>query len=168
MWLGASLWPSGPCPTLEPTGASLASSLWAGHRTSGFGPGQAVTSSLLGLCGFSLTSTLQGGAQGTSGGSLNGDSSDPAKPLIPRCGLWIYTVPPLLCFLLGVPESPTQCSPTPCPPVLYLQFLDADNLLVNPDTLRLLMAENKTVVAPMLESRAAYANFWCGMTAQVS
>lgn len=59
-------------------------------------------------------------------------------------------------------------APTPCPPVLYPQFLDADNLLVNPDTLRLLMAENKTVVAPMLESRAAYANFWCGMTAQVS
>ncbi|XP_049643660.1 procollagen galactosyltransferase 1 [Suncus etruscus] len=48
----------------------------------------------------------------------------------------------------------------------YILFLDADNLLVNPDTLRLLMAENKTVVAPMLESRAAYANFWCGMTAQ--
>lgn len=77
-------------------------------------------------------------------------------------------VPPLVCFLLGIPETQTQCPPTPCPPVLHPQFLDADNLLVNPDTLRLLMAENKTVVAPMLESRAAYANFWCGMTAQVS
>uniref|UniRef100_A0A8C3LUA4 procollagen galactosyltransferase n=1 Tax=Chrysolophus pictus TaxID=9089 RepID=A0A8C3LUA4_CHRPC len=49
----------------------------------------------------------------------------------------------------------------------YLLFLDADNVLTNPDTLGLLMAENKTVVAPMLDSRAAYSNFWCGMTAQV-
>ncbi|NWR81970.1 GT251 galactosyltransferase, partial [Centropus unirufus] len=45
-------------------------------------------------------------------------------------------------------------------------FVDADNVLTNPDTLELLMAENKTVVAPMLDSRAAYSNFWCGMTAQ--
>ncbi|KAK2510835.1 hypothetical protein Q9233_017425 [Columba guinea] len=49
----------------------------------------------------------------------------------------------------------------------YLLFLDADNVLTNPDTLALLMAENRTVVAPMLDSRAAYSNFWCGMTAQV-
>ncbi|XP_033927849.1 procollagen galactosyltransferase 1 isoform X2 [Melopsittacus undulatus] len=48
----------------------------------------------------------------------------------------------------------------------YLLFLDADNVLTNPDTLGLLMAENKTLVAPMLDSRAAYSNFWCGMTAQ--
>ncbi|XP_074835633.1 procollagen galactosyltransferase 1 isoform X2 [Carettochelys insculpta] len=48
----------------------------------------------------------------------------------------------------------------------YILFVDADNLLTNPDTLGLLMAENKTVVAPMLESRAAYSNFWCGMTSQ--
>ncbi|KAM6233188.1 procollagen galactosyltransferase 1 [Porphyrio hochstetteri] len=48
----------------------------------------------------------------------------------------------------------------------YVLFLDADNVLTNPDTLGLLMAENKTVVAPMLDSRAAYSNFWCGMTAQ--
>lgn len=48
-----------------------------------------------------------------------------------------------------------------------LQFVDADNLLINPDTLSLLIAENKTVVAPMLDSRAAYSNFWCGMTSQV-
>nr|XP_013817347.1 PREDICTED: procollagen galactosyltransferase 1 [Apteryx mantelli mantelli] len=47
-----------------------------------------------------------------------------------------------------------------------LQFVDADNILTNPDTLGLLMAENKTVVAPMLDSRAAYSNFWCGMTSQ--
>ncbi|XP_057259463.1 procollagen galactosyltransferase 1 [Pezoporus wallicus] len=48
----------------------------------------------------------------------------------------------------------------------YLLFLDADNVLTNPDTLGLLMAENKTLVAPMLDSRAAYSNFWCGMTPQ--
>ncbi|NXP05850.1 G251A galactosyltransferase, partial [Thinocorus orbignyianus] len=48
----------------------------------------------------------------------------------------------------------------------YLLFLDADNVLTNPETLRVLMAENKTVVAPMLDSRAAYSNFWAGMTPQ--
>ena len=48
-----------------------------------------------------------------------------------------------------------------------LQFVDADNLILNPDTLTLLIAENKTVVAPMLDSRAAYSNFWCGMTSLV-
>lgn len=48
-----------------------------------------------------------------------------------------------------------------------LQFVDSDNLITNPDTLSLLIAENKTVVAPMLDSRAAYSNFWCGMTSQV-
>ncbi|XP_048651317.1 procollagen galactosyltransferase 1 [Marmota marmota marmota] len=48
----------------------------------------------------------------------------------------------------------------------YILFVDADNLLINPDTLSLLIAENKTVVAPMLDSRAAYSNFWCGMTSQ--
>ncbi|XP_041283128.1 procollagen galactosyltransferase 1-like [Onychostruthus taczanowskii] len=46
------------------------------------------------------------------------------------------------------------------------QFLDADNVLVNPDTLAVLVAENRTVVAPMLDSRAAYSNFWCGITPQ--
>ncbi|XP_013919664.1 PREDICTED: procollagen galactosyltransferase 1-like [Thamnophis sirtalis] len=44
--------------------------------------------------------------------------------------------------------------------------MDSDNLLTNPDTLGLLIAENKTIVAPMLDSRAAYSNFWCGMTSQ--
>ncbi|XP_015272001.1 PREDICTED: procollagen galactosyltransferase 1 isoform X1 [Gekko japonicus] len=48
----------------------------------------------------------------------------------------------------------------------YILFVDADNLLTNPYTLGLLIAENKTVVAPMLDSRAAYSNFWCGMTSQ--
>lgn len=48
----------------------------------------------------------------------------------------------------------------------YILFVDSDNLITNPDTLSLLIAENKTVVAPMLDSRAAYSNFWCGMTSQ--
>lgn len=48
-----------------------------------------------------------------------------------------------------------------------LQVVDCDNLLTNQDVLWKLMSENKTVVAPMLESRAAYSNFWCGMTSQV-
>lgn len=30
------------------------------------------------------------------------------------------------------------------------------------------MAENKSVVAPMLHSQGAYSNFWCGITPQVS
>ncbi len=48
-----------------------------------------------------------------------------------------------------------------------LQTVDCDNLLTNRDVLWKLMRENKTMVAPMLESRAAYSNFWCGMTSQV-
>ncbi|XP_051898150.1 procollagen galactosyltransferase 1-like [Pristis pectinata] len=48
----------------------------------------------------------------------------------------------------------------------YILFVDADNFLTNPDTLTLLIAENKTVVSPMLDSRSAYSNFWCGMTSE--
>ncbi|KAM8878717.1 procollagen galactosyltransferase 1-like isoform 1-T1 [Spinachia spinachia] len=48
----------------------------------------------------------------------------------------------------------------------YLLVADCDNLLTHTDTLWKLMSENKTIVAPMLESRAAYSNFWCGMTSQ--
>lgn len=47
------------------------------------------------------------------------------------------------------------------------QFVDSDNLLTNPRVLNLLMAENLTLVAPMLESRSLYSNFWCGITPQV-
>lgn len=46
-------------------------------------------------------------------------------------------------------------------------MVDCDNLLTDQDVLWKLMRENKTIVAPMLESRAAYSNFWCGMTSQV-
>uniref|UniRef100_A0AAY5EG09 Glycosyl transferase family 25 domain-containing protein n=1 Tax=Electrophorus electricus TaxID=8005 RepID=A0AAY5EG09_ELEEL len=42
----------------------------------------------------------------------------------------------------------------------------SDNLLTNPRVLSQLMAENRTLVAPMLESRTLYSNFWCGMTSQ--
>ncbi|CAI5776257.1 Hypothetical predicted protein [Podarcis lilfordi] len=48
----------------------------------------------------------------------------------------------------------------------YIMFIDADNFLTNPEVLNLMIAENKTIVAPMLESRALYSNFWCGMTPQ--
>ncbi|XP_076828980.1 procollagen galactosyltransferase 2 [Brachyhypopomus gauderio] len=48
----------------------------------------------------------------------------------------------------------------------YVLFSDSDNLLTNPKVLTQLMAENRTLLAPMLESRTLYSNFWCGMTAQ--
>ncbi len=51
--------------------------------------------------------------------------------------------------------------------ISLLQFVDSDNLLTNPHVLNLLMAENLTLVAPMLESRSLYSNFWCGISPQV-
>uniref|UniRef100_A0A8C6Q590 Cerebral endothelial cell adhesion molecule n=1 Tax=Nothobranchius furzeri TaxID=105023 RepID=A0A8C6Q590_NOTFU len=48
----------------------------------------------------------------------------------------------------------------------YILYADTDNILTNPDTLNLLIAENKSVVAPMLDSQGAYSNFWCGITPQ--
>ncbi|KAF4072637.1 hypothetical protein AMELA_G00265330 [Ameiurus melas] len=48
----------------------------------------------------------------------------------------------------------------------YILFVDSDNLLTNPRVLDLLIAENRTLVAPMLESRSLYSNFWCGITPQ--
>ncbi|XP_076142678.1 procollagen galactosyltransferase 1 [Alosa pseudoharengus] len=48
----------------------------------------------------------------------------------------------------------------------YFLLVDCDNLLTDPDVLWKLIQEDKTIVAPMLESRAAYSNFWCGMTSQ--
>ncbi|XP_020341833.1 procollagen galactosyltransferase 1 [Oncorhynchus kisutch] len=48
----------------------------------------------------------------------------------------------------------------------YFMVADCDNLLTNPNVLWKLIKEKKTIVAPMLESRAAYSNFWCGMTSQ--
>ncbi|XP_049580805.1 procollagen galactosyltransferase 2 [Syngnathus scovelli] len=48
----------------------------------------------------------------------------------------------------------------------FILFVDSDNLLTNPRVLNLLIAENLTVVAPMMESRTLYSNYWCGMTPQ--
>ncbi|XP_031418543.1 procollagen galactosyltransferase 1 [Clupea harengus] len=48
----------------------------------------------------------------------------------------------------------------------YFLVADCDNLLTDRDVLWKLIQEDKTIVAPMLESRAAYSNFWCGMTSQ--
>ncbi|XP_059849690.1 procollagen galactosyltransferase 2-like isoform X2 [Hypanus sabinus] len=48
----------------------------------------------------------------------------------------------------------------------YILYMDTDNILTNNQTLRLLMAENKTVIAPLLISQTAYSNFWCGITPQ--
>lgn len=52
--------------------------------------------------------------------------------------------------------------------VLSLQFMDTDSILTNNQTLKFLMAQNKSVVAPMLDSQTFYSNFWCGITPQVS
>lgn len=52
-------------------------------------------------------------------------------------------------------------------PTSLSQFADTDNILTDPDTLNHLIAENKSVVAPMLDSTGAYSNFWCGITPQV-
>jgi len=48
----------------------------------------------------------------------------------------------------------------------YLFFVDCDNFLLNPNTLKSLMAQRKTVVAPMIrafENGTTYSNYWCGM-----
>ncbi|PRD30641.1 UNVERIFIED_CONTAM: Procollagen galactosyltransferase 1 [Trichonephila clavipes] len=48
----------------------------------------------------------------------------------------------------------------------YIMFLDCDVFLVNNNTLNLLMKEDKTIIAPVLETLGAYSNYWCGMTEQ--
>uniref|UniRef100_G3PZE4 Cerebral endothelial cell adhesion molecule n=1 Tax=Gasterosteus aculeatus aculeatus TaxID=481459 RepID=G3PZE4_GASAC len=48
----------------------------------------------------------------------------------------------------------------------YILYADADNILTNPETLNLMMAENKSAIAPMLDSQGAYSNYWCGITPQ--
>ncbi|KAH7977462.1 hypothetical protein HPB49_001746 [Dermacentor silvarum] len=45
----------------------------------------------------------------------------------------------------------------------FILFLDGDALLSNPKTIQDLVEENRTIIAPMLDSRSAYSNFWCGM-----
>ncbi|NWI06511.1 GT253 glycosyltransferase, partial [Tichodroma muraria] len=49
----------------------------------------------------------------------------------------------------------------------YILFMDTDSILTNNQTLKFLMAQNKSVVAPMLDSQTFYSNFWCGITPQV-
>ncbi|XP_067086553.1 procollagen galactosyltransferase 2 [Osmerus mordax] len=48
----------------------------------------------------------------------------------------------------------------------YILYSDSDNLLTNPRVLDLLMLENLTLVAPLLDTRSLYSNFWCGITPQ--
>ncbi|KAF1474772.1 putative inactive glycosyltransferase 25 family member 3, partial [Pygoscelis antarcticus] len=48
----------------------------------------------------------------------------------------------------------------------YVLFVDTDSILTNNQTLKFLMAQNKSVVAPMLDSQTFYSNFWCGITPQ--
>ncbi|KAM9719037.1 procollagen galactosyltransferase 2-like [Menidia menidia] len=48
----------------------------------------------------------------------------------------------------------------------YILFVDSDNLLTNRRVLADMIAENLTIVAPMLESKSLYSNFWCGLTSQ--
>uniref|UniRef100_A0A672H7F2 Procollagen galactosyltransferase 2-like n=1 Tax=Salarias fasciatus TaxID=181472 RepID=A0A672H7F2_SALFA len=48
----------------------------------------------------------------------------------------------------------------------YILFVDCDNLLTNRHVLSDMMAQNLTIVAPMLESKSLYSNFWCGITPQ--
>ncbi|XP_070700955.1 procollagen galactosyltransferase 2-like [Pempheris klunzingeri] len=48
----------------------------------------------------------------------------------------------------------------------YILFVDSDNMLTNRQVLSDMIAENLTVVAPMLESKSLYSNFWCGVTPQ--
>ncbi|KAI6075949.1 putative inactive glycosyltransferase 25 family member 3 isoform X1 [Aix galericulata] len=48
----------------------------------------------------------------------------------------------------------------------YILYVDTDSILTNNQTLQFLMAQNKSVVAPMLDSQTFYSNFWCGITPQ--
>nr|XP_027326948.2 inactive glycosyltransferase 25 family member 3 [Anas platyrhynchos] len=48
----------------------------------------------------------------------------------------------------------------------YILYVDTDSILTNNQTLKFLMAQNKSVVAPMLDSQTFYSNFWCGITPQ--
>uniref|UniRef100_A0A8C6YJ80 Cerebral endothelial cell adhesion molecule n=1 Tax=Naja naja TaxID=35670 RepID=A0A8C6YJ80_NAJNA len=45
-------------------------------------------------------------------------------------------------------------------------FADTDSILTNNHTLKFLIAQNKSVVAPMMDSQTYYSNFWCGITPQ--
>ncbi|XP_032818430.2 procollagen galactosyltransferase 1-like [Petromyzon marinus] len=48
----------------------------------------------------------------------------------------------------------------------FIFFVDADNVIVDSQIISFLISQNRTIVAPMMESRSAYSNFWCGITTQ--
>ncbi|XP_074829722.1 inactive glycosyltransferase 25 family member 3 isoform X1 [Natator depressus] len=48
----------------------------------------------------------------------------------------------------------------------YLLLTDTDSILTNSQTLTFLISQNKSVIAPMLDSQTYYSNFWCGITPQ--
>ncbi|XP_065274860.1 inactive glycosyltransferase 25 family member 3 [Emys orbicularis] len=48
----------------------------------------------------------------------------------------------------------------------YLLLTDTDSILTNNQTLTFLISQNKSVIAPMLDSQTYYSNFWCGITPQ--
>ncbi|XP_064649205.1 procollagen galactosyltransferase 1-like isoform X2 [Lineus longissimus] len=50
----------------------------------------------------------------------------------------------------------------------YLLMIDADNIIVNRKTLNILMEQEKTVIAPMMNCTSAslYSNFWGDITAE--
>lgn len=77
---------------------------------------------------------------------------------------YILVLPPVP-LLVG--EGPGLADVLPLLLFSFSQYADTDNILTNPDTLKLLIAENKSVIAPMLHSQGAYSNFWCGITPQV-
>lgn len=43
---------------------------------------------------------------------------------------------------------------------IFFQLLDADAFLTHPESLQLLIRQNVTVVAPMLQSDGLYSNYW--------
>lgn len=47
--------------------------------------------------------------------------------------------------------------------IKFIMFLDTDAFLTNPNLLHDLISENKTVVAPLLQSTSLYSNFWGDM-----
>ena len=54
------------------------------------------------------------------------------------------------------------------PSYIFLQYVDADNLLLNPNILWHLISDDVTLVAPMFNTLSAYSNFWCGQDENVS
>nr|XP_054770251.1 procollagen galactosyltransferase 2-like [Lytechinus pictus] len=48
----------------------------------------------------------------------------------------------------------------------YFYTMDVDNFVWDQDILATLMSENKTIIAPMLQSTTYYSNFWGGVTSK--